>query len=140
MLSKSLFFRPMRRTLFPLLILSALPLSVRAGTSKPMSNSGKAVVEDQGLKAARPFDRNLNGVIDGDEIEALRQFFSAHPDSPLKQYDLNKDGKLDDVEISGHPLPAGKSPRAEEEGRLVKTLAGTRSLSFPRRFYTPELP
>lgn len=110
----------MRRTLFPLLILSALPLSVRAGTSKPMSNSGKAVVEDQGLKAARPFDRNLNGVIDGDEIEALRQFFSAHPDSPLKQYDLNKDGKLDDVEISAIRFPLEKARAPKKKGGLFK--------------------
>ena len=51
-------------------------------------------------KAAAQYDTNANGMIDGDEIEALRKAFAADPNGPLKALDTDSDGKLSDSEIS----------------------------------------
>ena len=44
------------------------------------------------------YDTNHNGVIDGDEKDALKKAFET--DAALKSLDLNGDGKLDDGEIA----------------------------------------
>lgn len=51
------------------------------------------------------FDTNKNGVIDGDEVAAVRQAFAAHPKGQFASYDKNADGKLDDAEIAGIKPP-----------------------------------
>jgi Ca2+-binding EF-hand superfamily protein len=54
------------------------------------------------------FDTNKNGVIDGDEIAAVRKAFAADPKGPFARYDANHDGKLDDAEIA-EIKPPGQS-------------------------------
>ncbi len=54
------------------------------------------------------YDANRNGVIDGDEVAALRKDFAADPHGELARYDANQDGKLSDDEIS-EIKPPGKS-------------------------------
>ncbi len=62
------------------------------------------------------YDKNGNGVIDGDEIVALRKDFAAAPDGELKAFDKNHDGKLDDEEIA-----AIKAPPAKKKGSKSAT-------------------
>jgi len=53
------------------------------------------------------YDKNNNGYIDADEVEAIQKAFAS--DSALKQFDKNNDGKLDDIEVSGmNPQPKKK--------------------------------
>ncbi len=54
------------------------------------------------------YDANKNGVLDADEITALKKDFSAG-DAELKKLDINADGKLDDGEIASiHATKAKK--------------------------------
>lgn len=73
----------------------------------------------QAVKAAKPFDKNKNGKIDGEEIDALRKEFLKRPTGYLKFYDLNHDGQLDDVEIDGIKLP---TPKVEKRKHKAKPL------------------
>jgi len=66
------------------------------------------------LQAAQPgpkakifatYDTNKNGVIDGDEIAAVRKAFAADPKGEFASYDKNHDGKLDDAEIAAIKPP-----------------------------------
>ena len=53
------------------------------------------------------YDRNNNGFIDADEVEAIQKAFGRDP--ALKQFDKNSDGKLDDIEVSAmNPQPKKK--------------------------------
>lgn len=61
------------------------------------------------------YDKNRNGVIDGDEIEALRNDYAADPSGPLKRFDKNKDGKLDDEEIAAIKPPGSKHKGKKED-------------------------
>lgn len=46
------------------------------------------------------YDANKNGVLDADEITALKKDFAAGTSGDLKKLDLNSNGKLDDDEIA----------------------------------------
>jgi hypothetical protein len=53
------------------------------------------------------YDTNRNGVIDGDEIAAVRKAFAADPKGEFARYDTDHDGKLSDAEIAGIKPPGG---------------------------------
>lgn len=63
------------------------------------------------------FDTNKNGVIDGDEVAAVRQAFAANPKGQFANYDANHDGKLDDAEIAAIKPPGAKSGGKKEGGK-----------------------
>jgi Ca2+-binding EF-hand superfamily protein len=69
-------------------------------------------------KIIAKYDKNGNGVIDGDEMEAMRRDYAANPDGELKEFDLNGDGKLDDAEIAAIKPGAG-SARKEKLRELI---------------------
>ncbi len=66
-------------------------------------------------KAAKPFDKNKDGSITGDEIAELRTAFEADKTGPLKPLDRNANGKLDDNEIAAihfrKPSEGGKKKK-----------------------------
>lgn len=78
-----------------------LPLSAHAAKDPAKKEERKAA-----RQALSQYDKNSNGTIDADEVEALQKGFEADKTGPLKQFDLNADGKLDDKEISA--IHAGK--------------------------------
>jgi hypothetical protein len=85
------------------LLALALPATVQAGGGK-----------DKGAKKAvkailAQYDKNNNGIIDGDEVDAVKKAYEADPNGPLKQFDTNSDGKLDDGEIAA--IKAGKGKK-----------------------------
>ena len=45
----------------------------------------------------KKYDTGKNGAIDGAEVESLRKAFDADKTGPLKRFDANNDGKLDDT-------------------------------------------
>src|ERR1041385_1733013 len=63
------------------------------------------------------FDTNKNGVIDGDEIAAVRKAFAADPKGQFAAYDLNHDGKLDDAEIVNIKPPGAKKDGEKKGGK-----------------------
>src|SRR5215218_1233190 len=67
------------------------------------------------------FDTNKNGIIDGDEIAAVRKAFTADPKGQFALYDTNKDGKLDDTEVAAiKPPGSGGKGGAEKKGSEKK--------------------
>jgi len=53
------------------------------------------------------YDTNKNGVIDGDEVAAVRKAYAADPKGEFAKYDTNHDGKLSDEEIAAIKPPGG---------------------------------
>jgi hypothetical protein len=60
------------------------------------------------------YDLNHNGVIDGEEIAAVRKDFAADPKGALKRFDTNSDGTLDDSEIAVMKPPGAKGKDGEK--------------------------
>jgi Ca2+-binding EF-hand superfamily protein len=61
------------------------------------------------------FDANKNGVIDGDEVAAVRKAFAADPKGQFARYDADKDGKLSDAEIAEIKPPGAKGKKDGEK-------------------------
>ena len=70
-------------------------------------------------KAAKPFDKNSDGAITGDESAELRKAFDADKTEPLKAFDKNTDGMLDDNEIAAihfrKPGEGGKGGKKKKD-------------------------
>jgi len=66
------------------------------------------------------FDANKNGVIDGDEIAAVRKAFAADPKGQFAAYDKDHDGKLSDDEIAGIKPPGAKKDGDKPAGGKKK--------------------
>ncbi len=67
------------------------------------------------------FDTNKNGVIDGDEVAAVRKAFAANPKGQFASYDKNADGKLDDAEIAAIKPPGqGGTKGGKKSGEKKK--------------------
>jgi hypothetical protein len=63
------------------------------------------------------FDTNKNGVIDGEEIAAVRAAFAADPKGQFARYDANHDGKLDDAEIAEIKPPGAGGKKGEKSDK-----------------------
>ncbi len=61
------------------------------------------------------FDQNKNGVIDGDEIAAVRKAHAADPKGQFARYDTDHDGKLSDAEIAEIKPPGAKGAKKDGE-------------------------
>ena len=67
------------------------------------------------------FDTNKNGVIDGDEVAAVRKAFAANPKGQFASYDKNTDDKLDDTEIAAIKPPGqGGTKGGKKSGEKKK--------------------
>jgi hypothetical protein len=93
------------------LILLAAPATVLAGAG-PRKAAAKAGTASAFV--AR-FDRNGNGTLDADEKEALRNAYAS-----LSVYDTNKDGKLDDSELTSVQVPAKRAGKQATKGKPAK--------------------
>lgn len=82
--------------------------------------SGTAFAQSPGPKARifAKYDTNKNGVIDGDEVAAVRKAFASEPKGEFAAYDQNHDGQLSDEEIAGiKPPGAKKSGEKKRDGK-----------------------
>lgn len=91
------------------LLAIALPATVQAGN--PDKKAGKKAAKE----VMDLYDKNGNGVIDGDEVDAVKKAYEAAPDGILKKYDTNADGKLDDTEIAA--IKAGKGGKKNKAAK-----------------------
>jgi len=67
------------------------------------------------------YDTNKNGVIDGEEIAAVRKAFAADPKGEFAAYDKDHDGKLSDEEIAAIKPPGGKKGGGKKDDGKKKT-------------------
>ena len=91
------------------LLAFALPATVHAGGNKADKKAGKKAAKE----ALALYDKNGNGVIDGDEVEAINKAYAAEPNGILKQFDSNADGKLDSTELAA--IKAGKGGKKNKK-------------------------
>ena len=77
---------------------------------------GASAAEGPKARIFTKYDINKNGVIDGDEIAAVRKAFAAEPKGEFATYDKNGDGKLDDTEIAAIKPPGAKKGGGKKEG------------------------
>jgi hypothetical protein len=81
---------------------------------------GALAAEGPKARIFAKYDTNKNGVIDGDEIAAVRQAFAAEPKGEFAGYDKNADGKLDDAEIAAIKPPGAKKDGEKKGGAKKK--------------------
>src|SRR5476651_656099 len=81
--------------------------------------SATAFAQSPGPKARifAKYDTNKNGVIDGDEIAAVRKAFEADVKGEFAAYDVNHDGKLSDEEIAAIKPPGAKKDGEKKGGK-----------------------
>jgi Ca2+-binding EF-hand superfamily protein len=96
--------------------LSAVVVTVLSWFALP----GAFAAEGPKAKIFAKYDTNKNGVIDGDEIVAVRKAFAAEPKGEFASYDKNHDGKLDDAEIAAIKPPGGKKDGDKKSGGKKK--------------------
>ncbi len=84
-----------------LLLLTAATLSLAIPAMAQAAKDPDKKAAKKAIKAVlKQYDTNGNGVIDGDEKEAVQKAYEADKDGPLKRFDVNSDGKLDDTELA----------------------------------------
>ena len=113
----------MKLTRIPSLVIIALALALTSPVA--CAGKGKAAAAGKGdpakkakrlaHKAAKPFDKNSDGAISGDESAELRKAFEADKTGPLKPLDLDANGKLDDNEIAA--IHFGKQGKGGKGGK-----------------------
>ena len=88
-----------------------LPLLVAGlglfGLMVPASTQAQGAALGPKARIFAKYDTNKNGVIDGDEIAAVRKAFAADPKGEFAAYDKDHDGKLSDEEIAAIKPPGG---------------------------------
>ena len=102
-------------TLTAALLLLGSPTPLFAGKAKATATAGTKAERkvDPAKRAARKaarqtlakYDKNSDGAITGDESVELRKAFDADKTGPLKSFDLNADGTLDDNEVAAIHRP-----------------------------------
>jgi len=73
-----------------------------------------AKADGKKAKLIAKYDKNKNGVIDGEEMKAFRKDFAADKEGTLKGYDKDGDGKLSDEEIKAIKPGAGKKAKGQK--------------------------
>ena len=98
----------MKRISIIILAISLSGIAGNAFAAKLAKANPKAAKKAQkSEKVIAKYDKNNNGFIDADEVEAIQKAFTTDP--ALKQFDKNGDGKLDDIEVSAmNPQPKKK--------------------------------
>ena len=100
-----------------------LPLLAVAGAAFALLAVPGSFAQTLGPKARifAKYDTNKNGVIDGDEIAAVRAAYAADPKGEFAVYDTNHDGKLSDEEIAAIKPPGAKGGGKKDGGQQNAT-------------------
>lgn len=85
-----------------------------------LAPTGARAAEGPKARLFAKYDTNKNGVIDGDEVAAVRKAFAAEPKGEFASYDKNHDGKLDDAEIAAIKPPGAKKDGDKKAGGKKK--------------------
>jgi Ca2+-binding EF-hand superfamily protein len=90
------------------------------GLMTALALTSALAAEGPKAKIFAKYDTNKNGVLDGDEIEAVRKAYAAEPKGEFARYDANHDGKLDDKEIAEIKPPGAKKDGEKKGGGKKK--------------------
>ena len=93
-----------------LLLLCVASLALPTASFAAKGEKGKK--NKEAMMAAKGYDANGNGMIDGDEAAAVQKAFEADKAGALKAFDTNADGKLDATEV-GAIKAGGKKRKAK---------------------------
>ena len=88
------------RSLTILILLASLPICVFAADKKkkkPVSPAGPPKVDEAAVQLLKPYDTNSDFEISREELTAIQKDYKANPKGPLKDFDLDHNGILDDV-------------------------------------------
>ena len=98
----------------------ALPSFAYAGRGKTSKGSRKG---QRPVQVVRSYDKNSDGQIEGDEVEALKKGFADDPKGPLAVLDKNNNATLEDDEISAVNARLSKrADRAAKKGKKKQAL------------------
>ena len=108
-------------------------LLATAGASAALLFSAAVFAQSPGPKARifAKYDTNKNGVIDGDEIAAVRKAFAADPKGEFAAYDKDHDGKLSDEEIAAIKPPGGGKKGGAKDSSDKKKATDTDKAAEP---------
>ena len=112
------------------LLTVALPTSLLAGGDPDKKAQKKAV-----KAVLAQYDKNSNGIIDGDEVDAVKKAYISEPNGILKRFDTNSDGKLDDTEIAA--IHVGKKGGKKKKKGSSTTVPAATPAPAPARRATP---
>jgi hypothetical protein len=98
------------------LLTIALPTTSLLAAGDPDKKAQKKAVK----QVLAQYDKNNNGIIDGDEVDAVKKGYASEPNGILKRFDTNSDGKLDDTEIAA--IRAGKKGGKKKKGSNSTTV------------------
>lgn len=88
------------RSLTILILLASLPVcafSADKKKKKPVPPAGPPKVDQAAVQLLKPYDTNSDFEISRDELSAIQKDYKANPKGPLKDFDLDHNGILDDV-------------------------------------------
>lgn len=88
------------RSLTILILLASLPLcafGAEKKKKKPVPPAGPPKVDQTAVDLLQPYDTNSDFEISRDELAAIQKDYKANPKGPLKGFDLDHNGILDDV-------------------------------------------
>ena len=109
------------RHLLPAAILSLCCLGLPAAAAdkkKPKVKRPPVItqVDEAAVAVLKPYDKDGNYEIDRTELAAMQAAYQADPNGPLKAFDQDHDGKLDDqFERAGMNVKLGAVPTAEAD-------------------------
>ena len=105
-------------------------------------NALAAKADGKKAKLIAKYDKNGNGIIDGEEKDAIRKDYAANPNGELKAYDKDGDGKLSDEEIAAIKPGSGsaKSGEKSKDKAKKKSKEGEKDAGQATGTGTPEKP
>ena len=84
------------RPLVMLILLAALPVCAFAAKKKKVPPAPPKV-DEAAVALLKPYDKDGNYEISRDELVEIQKDYKANPKGPLKAFDLDSNGVLDDV-------------------------------------------
>ncbi len=104
-----------------LLVLACLPaIAFAAEPKKKKKAPALPVVDTEAVALIKPYDKDQNFEISADEFKAMQSDYKAAPDGPLKVFDLEKDGGLDNVDRAGIGNKLGAAKMVEKPEKTKK--------------------
>lgn len=101
-----------------ILVLGLAGAGLAAKPGKKDKGKGDRQAQKAAVEALKPYDKNSNKEIDGDELAAVQKAFTEAPSGALAALDKNKDGKLEasEVKLRGRGAIGGLVKELDKDG------------------------